>query len=54
MFTWISDDWKEPSDVPDRVVAYIRTLWSKGEEADTIAEIFEIPVEWVALFVRQH
>lgn len=51
-FTWISDDWKRPADVPRPVIGMIRELAARGEALDTIAATFSIPVEWVELFVR--
>lgn len=51
-FTWVSDDWKEPKDVPAPVVGMIRELWSDGEMVESIAATFDVPVEWVELFVR--
>lgn len=51
-FTWISDDWKTPADVPAPVIGIIRELWSDGEAAEAIALTFSIPTEWVEFFVR--
>lgn len=51
-FTWVSDDWKHPADVPQPVIDMMRVLWSDGVTKDRLAEIFQVPIEWVEIFVR--
>ncbi len=51
-FTWISDDWKSPDDVPAPVRGMIRELHARGEEPWVIAVTFSIPTEWVEFFIR--
>lgn len=51
-FTWISDDWARPEDVPPPVVGMIRELAARGEEPAAIAATFSIPTEWVEKFIH--
>ncbi len=50
-FTWVEDNWTAPDDVPERVRAHMRVLWSDGVTVGQIAETFMVPVAWVEIFV---
>lgn len=50
-FTWTEDNWPTPDDVPERVRAHMRVLWSDGHKVEAIAELFRVPTPWVEIFV---
>ena len=51
-FNWVKETHEQPSDVPERVRAFMQTLWLNGTTVEEIAKTFEVPAEWVEDFVR--
>lgn len=46
------EEYREPSDVPTPLQQNIRYAYETGVGAVYLAEIYEMPVEWIELFVR--
>lgn len=44
--------YREPSDVPTPLQQNIRYAYETGVEIVYLAEIYEMPAEWIELFVR--
>lgn len=52
-FTWIEKHYSEPSEVPERVRTFLRTMWLVGSTVQELASAFDMPEEWVEDFVRE-
>jgi hypothetical protein len=51
-FTWVEETYEHPSQVPERIRAYMQILWLNGTTVEELAKTFKIPVDWIEDFVR--